>query len=215
MTRRVRLNLYYGIIFILLVVVIGLWSQSKSNQSSTFSRTKQQQHGGSCPLVSETFKMELPLSNGPLTDDDRETKCRSPECNLLKTLDDERKYAQKMMDQYRSENFKLSYFINKLVGQIDQSSTDVAYRKRLSNQYYPVQPFVAYVPDHQPLNLLVDDFSNKTFSESRFLAPTQSSEFYGDDVHSGSYLCDDLYPYTDRQVLSQYQVEVAPQVKLY
>jgi len=124
-------------------------------------------------------------------------------------------YANRRIRNYAEENALLKHYVDTLLKQSDEPNNfRLAYRKKLSNKYYPVKPAQAHT-HISTLNLREDDFSTKTFSESEFLAPTKKSKYHAQDVHYGSYLCDDNYPYNDPKISGNYQMELAPQVRLY
>jgi len=136
-------------------------------------------------------------------------------CRIKQAVKGQLCFTNRKLRKYAKENALLKYYVDKLLKQSDEPNNyHLAYRKRLSNKYYPVKPALAHT-DHNVLTLRDDDFSTKTFSESKFLAPTKNSSYYGQDVHYGSYLCDDMYPYNDPKVVNNYQTELAPQVRLY
>jgi hypothetical protein len=139
----------------------------------------------------------------------------SCECRIKQAMKGHLCYTSRKLRKYAEQNALLKHYIDRLLKQSDEPANyNLAYRKRLSNKYYPVKPALAYT-DHAVLNLRDEDFSTKTFSEAKFLAPTKKSSYYGKDTHYGSYLCDDMYPYNDPNVLDNQQLEFTPQVRLY
>jgi len=161
-----------------------------------------------------------PMSTSTETDDSKNDNKNRPvegscECKIRQTLKGHLCYTSRKIRKYAEQNALLKHYINGLLKQADDPNNyHLAYRKRLSNKYYPVKPALAHT-DHAVLNLRDEDFSTKTFSESKFLAPTKKSSYYGKDTHYGSYLCDDMYPYNDSKLLENQQFEFTPAVKLY
>jgi hypothetical protein len=165
------------------------------------------------PIVTnDSVDSDIVTTSEPTTSEGEKGDCA---CQVKQAVKKGLCYAQRRIRNYAEENALLKHYVDTLMKQSDEPTNyNISYRKRLSNKYYPVKPAQAFTKNAS-LILREDDFSTKTFSESKFLAPTKKSKYYGQDVHYGSYLCDDNYPYNDPKVTGNYQMELAPQVRLY
>lgn len=119
-------------------------------------------------------------------------------------------YTSEVIDKQSEEIKKLRKKVIKLTETIEEGiqPTEIFYRKKLSNQYYPVVPIMNEISNDNYLNIYDDDFSNKTLSTTQFLSQTRPSKFYGSDVHFTSDLCDNYCETQDKNALLNPEIDL-------
>lgn len=117
-------------------------------------------------------------------------------------------YALNTIKRQKNENSYLRNRIKELVSKIEDcgGTTRQFYRRKLSNNYYPVMPHISSF-DQNYLNLYDDDFSTKTFSNVAFLSQTRSSKFFDDKVHFPNELCGNFCSTEDPNFLQNEQID--------
>jgi hypothetical protein len=120
-----------------------------------------------------------------------------------------KEYSDKVIDEQNNEIQRLRKQLFKLadiVTEGPEEETPKFYRKKLSNTYYKVAPYVSGSNDY--LTLEDDDFSTKTLSTIKFLSQTQPSKFWGNEVNFPDELCDNFCETDDKNAKYNEQIDL-------